>query len=118
MAQGVLFIGWGEVITGRELKSFEIFNEAIQFYTQAQQQGTIESFQPVALEPHGGDLGGFILITGDRDKLEQWRYSQEFIRLTARASMVVRDIGIVGGWTGQELESYFQILQQQSSELG
>ena len=29
----------------------------------------IESFEPVFLEPHGGDLTGFILIQGDAAKL-------------------------------------------------
>src|SRR5947209_828442 len=98
MATGVLFIGWGEGIPGRAQKALQVFNEAIQFYTQAQQQGTIQGFQAVTLEPHGGDLAGFILITGDRGKIEQWRYSQEFIRLTTRAQFVVQDVGIVAGW--------------------
>ena len=28
----------------------------------------IESFEPVFLEPHGGDLTGFILVRGDAEK--------------------------------------------------
>src|SRR5258708_10643032 len=56
MATGALMIGWGHVVPGREQKSLQVFNEAIQYYTQLQQQGTIESFEPVTLEPHCGDL--------------------------------------------------------------
>ena len=40
---------------GPGTKALQVFNESIQYYTQLQQQGMIESFEPVALEPHGGD---------------------------------------------------------------
>ena len=70
MATGALVIGWGPAVRGREQKALQVFNEAIQYYTRLQQQGTIESFEPVALEPHGGDLEGFLLIRGDRVDLD------------------------------------------------
>ena len=49
MATGALVIGWGPPVRGREQKALQVFNESIQFYTRLQQQGTIESFEPVAL---------------------------------------------------------------------
>jgi len=36
-------------------------------------EGEIESFEMVLLEPHGGELGGFILLRGDQDKLARIR---------------------------------------------
>ena len=65
MANAALVIGWGPVVPGREQKALQVFGEAIQYYTRLQQQGQIESFEPVALEPHGGDLNGFLLVRGD-----------------------------------------------------
>src|SRR5579859_1806634 len=62
MANAALFIGWGKVVQGREAKSLEVFGEGLEYWTRLQQLGEIESFEPVALEPHGGDLGGFVLI--------------------------------------------------------
>src|SRR5256885_16683049 len=92
MATGALMIGWGPTVRGREQKALQVFNEAIQYYTRLQQQGTIESFEPVALEPHGGDLQGFLLVRGDREKLNALRSSEEFLRLNNRAALVVDNL--------------------------
>jgi hypothetical protein len=71
MANAAIFIGWGNVVRGRERKALQVFNEALHYWSGLQQQGEIESFEPVLLELHGGDLNGFILIRGDRDKLNR-----------------------------------------------
>jgi hypothetical protein len=36
MADEALFIGWGEVVRGRERKAVEVFNESLQYYGQLQ----------------------------------------------------------------------------------
>ena len=69
MADYGLFIGWGALVRGRELKGLEVFNESIQFWADHQKKGNIESFEPVLLTPHGGDLAGFLLIKGEGTKL-------------------------------------------------
>ncbi len=117
MATGALVIGWGSVIQGREQKSLQVFNEAIQYYARLQQQGTIESFVPVALEPHGGDLQGFLLIRGDREKLNALRTSGEFLRLNNRAALVVNNLGVITAFIGEELQRLFTDFGTQASEL-
>jgi len=96
MADAGLFIGWGEVVRGREAESLEVFNETLAFYGRLQEEGTIESFEPVFLEPHGGDLGGFILIRGDAEKLASLRVSEEFTQFSIRAGLIVNGFGVVG----------------------
>jgi hypothetical protein len=109
MAQGALFVGWGPVpVRGREQKAVEVFNESMQYYAQLQQQGEIESFEPVLLEPHGGDLGGFILIKGDQDKLNHLRFSDEFRRMINRGAAVIDEIGVVSAYVGDELNRFMQ----------
>ena len=117
MATGALVIGWGPTVRGREQKALQVFNEAIQFYTRLQQQGTIESFEPVALEPHGGDLNGFLLIRGDREKLNALRTSEEFLRLTNRAAQIVDNLGVITAFIGEELQRQFADFGTQASEL-
>ena len=117
MATGALMIGWGPVVRGREQKSLQVFNEAIQYYTRLQQQGTIESFEPVALEPHGGDLLGFVLVRGDREKLNALRTSEEFLRLNNRAALVVNNLGVINAFIGEELQRLFADFGAQASEL-
>jgi hypothetical protein len=117
MATGALVIGWGPAVRGRELKALQVFNEAIQFYTRLQQQGTIESFEPVALEPHGGDLAGFLLIRGDREKLNAIRTSEEFLRLNNRAALIVDNFGVITAFIGEELQRQFADFGTQAAEL-
>ena len=118
MANAALFIGYGPPMPGREQKSLQVFGEAIQYYGRLQQQGQIESFESVFLEPHGGDLSGFILLRGERDALNRVRYTEEFLRLTNRAGLVVHNIGVVSAFIGDEQNRLFQDFQRQAAELG
>jgi hypothetical protein len=117
MADGGLFIGWGAPITGREGKGLEVFNEAIAYYGRLQQDGRIQSFEVGLLEPHGGDLNGFILLRGDREQLNQLHLDEEFERLTTRASLVVESIGVVNVATGDDLQRAIGVYQQAVGEL-
>ncbi len=117
MANGALFIGWGDVVRGRERQSLEVFNEAVQFFGGLQQQGDIQSFDVVGLEAHGGDLNGFFLLRGDRDRLNQLRYSDEFVRIINRGSAVVNNIGVVSAFTGDELGGLFANYQNDTADL-
>lgn len=104
MAAGALFVGWGPAVRGREQRALQVFDEALQYYTRLQQQGDIDSFEPVLLEPHGGDLGGFILVRGDQEKLSRVRTSDEFQRLNARAGLIVENLGVITAFVGEGLQ--------------
>ena len=45
-------------------QAIKVFNEVFEYYSRLQQEGQIESFEPVLLEAHGGELGGFFLLRG------------------------------------------------------
>jgi hypothetical protein len=117
MANGALVIGWGPTVRGREQKALQVFNEAIEYYTRLQKQGTIESFEPVALEAHGGDLNGFLIIRGDREKLNALRTSEEFMRLNTRAELIVDNFGVITAFIGEELQRLFADFGAQATEL-
>ncbi len=103
MADAALFIGWGAVVRGREKEALESFNEAMQYNQQLQSRGDIESFESVILEPHGGDLTGFVLVRGDADKLDRLRRSPEFQQRITRAQLLLDNVGVVGGAIGASL---------------
>ena len=71
MADEALFFGWGDIVPGREGKAVEVFDEAVQYYGQLQQDGRIESFEAWFLSPHGGDLAGFFLLRAEREQLDE-----------------------------------------------
>jgi hypothetical protein len=117
MAKGAIFFGWGETVRGREKQAFQVFQEVLQYYGQLQQQGTIDSFEPFALEPHGGDLLGFMIVKGDRDKLDRLRHEDQFQRLNERGGLVVEHFGVVRAVTGDELMQSLQRFQENAADL-
>lgn len=100
MSESALFVGWGQPVRGREKRSLDVFSDAMTYYGERQQDGSIESFEPVLLNPHGGDLQGFFLIKGSAEKLTTMMASEEFQRLHVRAGMIVENLGIIEAFAG------------------
>ena len=117
MATGVLFIGWGPTIPGREQQALKVFGEAVAYWTGLQQRGEITSFEPVALEPHGGELAGFTLLHGDQERLSQLRIDPAFVDLNTRAQLVVTNFGVVMGYIGEGLNQLFTDFGKHAAEL-
>lgn len=118
MPGDALFLGWGPVVRGRETKALEVFQETVAYYDSLRQAGKIESFEPMLLAPHGGELAGFILLRGDRASLDEVRSSEEFQRLTARASAIVDDLGVIDAYGDEALAKQMATFRAVSEELG
>jgi len=118
MASEALFIGWGEVVRGREGKAVDVFNESLQYYGQLQQDGKVESVEPWFLAPHGGDLAGFILLRGEREQLDEIQRSAEFERLQTRAALIVDRTGVINAYTGEALGRLMGQFQEATGDLG
>jgi hypothetical protein len=118
MANAALFIGFGNAVPGRERQALQAFNESIQYYVRLQQQGEIESFEPILLEPHGGDLAGYVLLRGEREKLDRVHASQEFRHLVNQALLAASNIGVVNAYMGEDLNRELADWGDQASHLG
>ena len=117
MAEAGLFVGWGAPVRGREAKGLEVFNEGIEYWGRLQEAGRIESFEVVLLYPHGGDLAGFALLRGSHDQLNAVGGDDEFLRLTARAGLIVEGLGVVRAALGDGLEKEIGLYQQAVGEI-
>ncbi|HEU4703136.1 MAG TPA: hypothetical protein VFS37_11705 [Conexibacter sp.] len=117
MADYALFIGWGSVVRGREELSLRVFQETVDFWARAQEEGRIDGFEPFFLEPHGGELEGFMLVYGERERLDRLRESEEFERLMTRAGAVVDDLGVVTAYAQQALGRLMGQFQEMAGEL-
>jgi hypothetical protein len=53
MADEALFIGWGQVVRGRETQAMTVFQEATGYLAKLQQDGRIESLDVLLLGAHG-----------------------------------------------------------------
>ncbi len=111
-ANHAVLFGWNRVVPGAEEKALALFGEALSFWGQQQQAGTIESFEPVLLSPHGGDLNGFILVRGEADKLNQVLASEVYLMLETKATLFLEGHGVIQAVCGEEITRRMGIYQQ------
>ena len=117
MPADALFVGWGEVARGREQLALEVFQEAVAFWGGQQRDGRIESFEPVLLRPHGGDLNGFFLVRGPRTSLNEILDTPEFMRLTQRVNAVVAGSGVIAAYAGDGVAEAMGIFEEVAAGL-
>ncbi len=117
MADYALFLGFGAPVRGREKQAVKVFGEAAQYYAGLQQKGVIESFEAFLLEVHGGDLNGFFLLRGDKDKLAHLRGEDEFARMTTRASQIAESVGVIAAVTGGRLAEVMGTFEKDTADL-
>lgn len=118
MAKFGLLVGWGGTVRGREAQAAVVFEEAARLWKRLQRQGVIEAWEPVLLEPHGGDLGGFFLLRGKRSQIAELRASEDLIQLGRRASQVFERYGVVGTELDGRVERAMRELVRDAKELG
>jgi hypothetical protein len=82
-----------------------------------QQRGQIEGFDAVQLQPHGGDLGGFVLIRGAAEQVAQFQASPEFRSIVNRALIVVSSLGIVNATLNEGVQRIFADFASHLDEL-
>ena len=111
MADRVLFISWGAGVPGREERGVEVFNEAIGIYGRMQQEGRIEKFDVVLLEPNG-DINGYVELHGSADQLAAVREDEEFQRNTVDASLIVDKLRHASGVTNEEIARQMSMYQE------
>ena len=107
MAANALFIGWNRSVTGREQQAMQLFRKVMEYYGQLLADGRIESFEPVVLANHGGDLNGFVLLKGDPAKLDEIRREDTFVDFSIEASYCLQNFGIVPGYVGDGIADIF-----------
>jgi hypothetical protein len=100
MADAGLFIGWGQVVRGREKRAVQVFNESVEYWGGLQGDGKIEGFEVALLTPHGGDLLGFALLRGSQDQVNVLLGDEEFQRRVLRADLIVESQGVVTALLG------------------
>ena len=117
MAGEALFLGWGQVVRGREQLALQVFQESIAYYGKLQKDGQIDGFETFLLAPHSGDLDGFIMMRGEQSKLDAIRSSPEFLRIVTRAGAVVDNVGVVSAYTGDALSQVMGLFGEVSQAL-
>jgi hypothetical protein len=107
MANAALFMGWNRAVIGREQRAMDLFAKATEYYAKSQSEGKIESFEPVILSAHGGDLNGFFLIKGDATKLSELRREDTFMEHLIEAGLCLEGFGVIEAVIGDRITEVF-----------
>lgn len=102
MSEAVMYICWGSPIAGREEHAVEVFGESVAYWGELQADGQIERFDVALLEPHG-DLNGFAILHGSHEQFAALVTDQRWIRTMLDAGLVVEDLSMVEGVSGEAL---------------
>ena len=116
MADRMLFISWGEVVTGREERALEVFNESVGFYGRLAQEGRIESFDVCLLDPNPG-MEGFVMLRGSAAQLADVHDDPEFRRITADALLIVHDFRFTQGYCGQGVADQMALFAEATAKV-
>jgi hypothetical protein len=116
MADRVLFISWSTPVRGREERGLEVFNEAVGLYGRMQQEGRIEGFDVVLLDPNGA-LNGYIELRGSAAQITEVRADQEFRRVTADAALIVDELRILDGYCNEGIARQMALYQEAVSRV-
>ncbi|SRR6266511_1316884 len=102
MATAVLFIGWDRPHPGTEDKAFGYLTTEGMEYLRKLEGKAFERIEIVGLTPHGGDLNGFVILFGERPKLDELRRSDEFEAFVMKLGQNFTRVGVIPGvnWEG------------------
>jgi hypothetical protein len=96
MADSCLHISWTGVVPGREERAVEVFNESVGLYGRLQQEGKVESFDVVLLDPNPG-IEGYFELRGSQQQMDAVRAMDEFRERMADATMIATNMTIIDG---------------------
>ena len=116
MADRVLFIGWGQPVRGLEERGLEVFNEALGLLGRMQQDGRIESFDTVLLEPNGA-LNGCIVVRGSTEQIDGLRADDEFRSNSIDAALVVDELRHIEGYTNEGIARQIVTYQEAAAKV-
>ena len=89
----------------------EVFSEAVGLWGRMQQEGRIESFNVVLLDPNAG-LDGYVEIEGTAAQLAQVQEDEEFRRSLADAALIVEDLHMADGWCNEGIARQMALYQE------
>lgn len=100
MLSNAILLTWD--VRCRDASRWELssFKTHLQYMGALKSAGTIESFDPLFLEPRGVGIAGLILIRGEPQKLTELTQQDDWSKLMLRAQMTLKNPALVRGYMG------------------
>lgn len=105
MANACLFLGWDRPRASRDQEAHgQLMRETLGQLDRLQKEGWFEGYDVIGLTPHCGTLNSFILLKGERAKLDELRRTDAFERFSMQLGMMLDGYGVVPGVTLEGLK--------------
>lgn len=112
MAEAGLWVAWGVPTPGRERNALALLIETQDYLSGLAEQGRIERFDRVVLKPQNIELGGFILIQGSNEQIDDLRRDESFAVWLNRVQLVADQVGIVDAWLGDGIAEAVELYEK------
>jgi hypothetical protein len=116
VADAALFIGFGEVVRGREKRVLRSYDDAMEYWNGLQREGRIANYDVTLLGPHA-QLSGFIVARGTDDQLDALRHSKEFRRQMACTRLIVDHLVVAEAFAGERIAEGLGEYQEEVDQL-
>ena len=109
MADACLFIGWNRPSPGQQKEAFTfLMKDSAGTLATWKQQGFFESSEAFGLTAHGGDLNGFVILKGERAKLDELRRTDGFEKFSMTMGSLFDGYGVIPGVTEEGMKKVMQ----------
>lgn len=113
MAEAGLWIAWGIPTRGREVQALDLFRESLEGYgAQLLREEKIERYDVAILRPQNIELGGFVLVQGSTEQIDELRRDEDFQQFVNHIQLVADRVGMVDAWVNDGLEEAFGLYEK------
>lgn len=109
-----IFISWGRANAGRDKQGVDLFNQFLGWLGEQQRRGSITTFTPVVLQPHGANQNGFILIQGDAQQMQKLAGDEVWNDYMIRGNVMMSGLTVVPAYLGTSLQNRVQLVAKYS----
>lgn len=109
MATAVLFVGWNHPRAGVDArKAFgHVMTEGVSYLRKLEGKA-FERLETVGLTAHGGSINGFLLLYGERAKLDELRRTDDFEAFVMRLDELFDGLAVVPGVNGEGIKAVME----------
>jgi len=116
---GALMLSFGAVHAGREALAVDVFTEVSRYLGKLLADDVITTFEPYFFaDGQLGDVSGFFIVQGMRERLDELRRDEAFTRLVLRAGAATQNMRVHTLVAGSEAGRLVNLFREVRTELG
>lgn len=81
----------------------------VAFFKRLHAEGALDSFEPVLLGANPGPVGGFVLLRGTQEALDEMRNSDAFLLLNVKGNKTLEGFAVVRAHYGAKADKILRL---------